>query len=54
MVKVLKLVIEDIVKEPKGENYSTYMGTKVRMNAAFLLETRQFRREWSNTFKILK
>ena len=45
---------ERLLKATREKQKITYKGTPIRLSADFSAETLQARREWYNTFKVVK
>ena len=45
---------DKILKATREKSQVTYTGTPIRLSADFSVETRQARREWCDTFKVMK
>ena len=54
--KVIKLpkIKEKILKATRGKQQISYNGIPIRLSADFSKETLQARREWHDTFKVMK
>ena len=55
LIKLAKLKDkEKLLKAARGKRQITYKGTPIRLTADFSAETLQAKREWHDTFKVMK
>ena len=55
VIKLTKIKDKDkILKATRGKQQITYKGTPIRLSTDFSTETVQVRREWHDTFKVMK
>ena len=55
VIKLIKIKDKDKILKATRENWQiTYMGTPIRLSADFPTETLQARREWHDTFNVMK